>query len=140
MPQQPKITGDALVDSWALQVTQELNNAGTGAGGTRVVANPGGTPPTDLTTITINGVSYSIRATAAARFRASTDGTDLSVNVATNTISYTPGGTPTNFPTNVLVVVNGSLLTPGTDYTVSTDTITFAVHDLIAGDEILIFN
>ena len=26
MPQQPKITGDAEVDSWALQVTQELND------------------------------------------------------------------------------------------------------------------
>ena len=25
MPQQPKITGDAQEDSWALQVTQELN-------------------------------------------------------------------------------------------------------------------
>ena len=33
MPQQPKITGDAQVDSWSLQVTQELNAANTSTGG-----------------------------------------------------------------------------------------------------------
>ena len=35
MPQQPKITGDAEVDSWSLQVTQELNDTvgATGGGG-----------------------------------------------------------------------------------------------------------
>ena len=43
MPQQPKITGDAEVDSWSLQVTQELNDtvgATGGGGGTTVQGVP----------------------------------------------------------------------------------------------------
>ena len=63
MPQQPKITGDVEVDSWALQVTQELNDttgAGGGGGGDTLVAT--GTELPEVTTGTI-GELFSLQNT-----------------------------------------------------------------------------
>ena len=59
MPQQPKITGDAEVDSWALQTTQELNNLNS------VIANPPGTAGENLSRVRINGIDYNIAASGA---------------------------------------------------------------------------
>ena len=139
MPQQPKITDDAQVDSWALQVTQELNALALGGvgGGTTVVANPGGTPPNTLTTITIDGVSYQI---SAAPF------TVRNVNVQEGTpinVAVTPTGTAGEFDITFTFppTINTTNSTAGViTINASTRQISLTSGDAIPADAILIIN
>ena len=55
MPQQPKITDDNQVDSWALQVTQELNDILP----LEVVANFDGVIDETLRVLRVDGINYS---------------------------------------------------------------------------------
>ena len=54
------ITADECVAGNAAGDALEFVTCGTGGGGTTVVANPGGSPSDDLTTVTIAGTDYSI--------------------------------------------------------------------------------
>ena len=61
LPETPStITADGCVAGNAAGDALEFVTCGSGGGGTDVVANPGGSPSDDLTTVTIAGTDYSI--------------------------------------------------------------------------------
>ena len=101
MPQQPAITDNIEVDSWALQVTQELNGA------VPVQANPATTSAT-LTTISIGDTNYVLSAPpfVARNITAEVAATLADVAVEATAVAGMPGTYDLNFVLPPSVIPN----------------------------------
>ena len=101
MPQQPAITDNIEVDSWALQVTQELN------GTVPVQANPATTSAT-LTTISIGDTNYVLSAPpfVARNITAEVAATLADVAVEATAVAGMPGTYDLNFVLPPSVIPN----------------------------------